>query len=88
MVACGIDNVAMYEGQTAAKHVAADIFADIFNSCMDKSIDELQQDFKSYSDPTQAQGQIRFSPGIKRNVQAFIIAVSYTHLTLPTNREV
>ena len=72
MIACGIDNVAMYEGQTAAKRVAADIFADNFNSCMDKSMDELQQDFKSYSDLTQAQGQTRFSPGIKRNVQALI----------------
>ena len=66
MVACGIDNVAMYNGQTAAKCIAADIFADNFNLCMDKSMDELQQDFKSYSDLTQAQGQIRFSPGIKR----------------------
>ena len=72
MVACGIDNVAMYEGQTVAKCIAADIFADNFNSGMDKSMDELQQDFKSYSDLTQAQGQIRFSPTIKRNVQALI----------------
>ena len=39
---------------------------------MDKAFEELDSDFKTYYDPTQAQGKICLLPGIKRNIKAFI----------------
>ena len=39
---------------------------------MDKTFEELDQDFKSYSDLTQNQGQIRLVPGTKTRIRAFI----------------
>ena len=39
---------------------------------MDKTFEELDADFKSYSELTANEGRLRFSPGIKRNVKAFI----------------
>jgi hypothetical protein len=59
MAACGVNDV-----DTAAARMALDMFNNSFRSCMDKTFDEIYQDFKSYSTLTVAQGQIRLSPGI------------------------
>ena len=72
MVQCGVDNVNLFNGDTAAERMAADIFGDNFSSCMDKTVEELHHDFKSYSELTQAQGQIRLTPGTKRYMKSFI----------------
>ena len=72
MIAAGVNNVALFEGSTAAARLATDIFNDDFDSCLDKSHSELYDDFKTYSEMTVAQGQIRLLPGIKHNVRAFI----------------
>ena len=72
MIMCGVDNVAQFNGETPAERFANDLFGNDFIACMDKSMDELNQDFKSYSDLTQAQGQIRISPGTKRNIRSFV----------------
>eukprot|EP00978_Attheya_sp_CCMP212_P037862 scaffold182242_cov35-Attheya_sp.AAC.1 len=39
---------------------------------MDKTFNEVDQDFKSYSSLTIAQGQIQLSPGIQTRIKAFI----------------
>lgn len=72
LIACGVDNVNMFDGQTQAQRMSEDMFGNDFAICMDKTIDEMNQDFKSYSELTQAQGQIRVSPGTKRNMKAFV----------------
>ena len=72
MIACGVDNVKMFNGQTSAQRFGSDIFGNDFITSMDKTMDELNQDLKRFSDLTQAQGQIRISLGIKRNIRAFI----------------
>ena len=69
---CGIDNVTIFNGQTRAERFAAEVFGDDFATGIDKSYDELQDDFKSYSSLTVAQGQIRLNPGVKRNLRAFL----------------
>ena len=38
---------------------------------IDKTFDEVDEDFSTYSDLTIAQGQMRFLPGTKRNIKAF-----------------
>jgi len=72
MVACGVDDAALFQGQTAAQRIATDIFDDNFDSCMDKTFTELDSDFKTYLDLTIAQGQIRLAPGIKNRIKAFV----------------
>eukprot|EP00978_Attheya_sp_CCMP212_P046992 scaffold421183_cov56-Attheya_sp.AAC.4 len=70
--ACGINNVDLFDGATAAARMALDMFNNFFHSCMDKTFDEVDQDFKSYSSLTIAQGPIRLSPGIRTRVKAFL----------------
>ena len=79
MAQCGVNNVDLFNGQTAAERFAADLFGNDFVSCMDKTMEELNQDFKSYSELTQVQGQIRITPGAKRNTRAFIQWVRDEH---------
>ena len=72
MIACGIDNEALFLEETQAQRIAADIFGDLFTSCMDITFKELDEYFKTYSDLTVAQGQIRLRPGTRKNVKAFV----------------
>ena len=58
MIACGIDNEALFLEETQAQRIAADIFGDLFTSCMDITFKELDEHFKTYSDLTVAQGQL------------------------------
>ena len=58
MIACGIDNVSLFEGAPQTERIASDIFDDNFTACMDKTYEDLDDDLKGYSVLTQAQGQI------------------------------
>jgi hypothetical protein len=72
MVACGVNDVALFEGDTPAERIAADLFGGDFATCMDKGLLEIDYAFKTYSDLTANQGQIRLLSGTKRNIKAFI----------------
>ena len=72
MAECGVNDTDLFEEMTQAEHLAADSFSDDFHTCMDKTHAELDSDFKTYSDLTQAQGQICVTPGIKKNIKAFV----------------
>ena len=72
LVKCGVNDTVGFNNQTPAERIAEDIFSDSFITCMDKTSDELDEDFKSYSDLTLAQGQIRLTPGVRRNIRAFV----------------
>eukprot|EP00978_Attheya_sp_CCMP212_P042817 scaffold267772_cov29-Attheya_sp.AAC.1 len=52
VAACGINDVDLFDGTTAAARMALDMFNNSFHSCMDKTFDEVDQDFKSYSSLT------------------------------------
>eukprot|EP00978_Attheya_sp_CCMP212_P045616 scaffold353478_cov28-Attheya_sp.AAC.1 len=67
-----VNDVDLFNGATASARMALDMFNDSFHSCMDKMFDEVDQDFKSYSSLTIAQGQIRLLPGIRTRIKAFI----------------
>ena len=72
MVLCGVPNATMFNGNTQAQRIAEDVFDDDFQSTMDKTFHELEDDFKSYSTMTVNQGQIRLNPGTKKRIKAFI----------------
>ena len=69
---CGVIDPTYFNGTTKAERIATEIFDDDFQSCMDKTVKELDEDLKSYSALTVANGQIRLTPGIKRNIRAFL----------------
>ena len=66
VIAIGIDNVALFEGQTQAKRIAEGIFEDDFESCIDKADSEIDNDLKMWSNLTLANGQIRLQPVQKK----------------------
>jgi hypothetical protein len=72
MVACGVNDTDNFDDDTPARRMATDLFGDDYATCMDKSFAELDDEFKTYSDLMQNQGQIRLLPGTKRNIRAFI----------------
>ena len=72
MITCGVNDVDIFLGDTPAFRLVTDIFGDDFTTCMNKKFGELNSDFKTYSDMTQAQGQNRLLPGIKHNIKALI----------------
>ena len=65
LVLCGIDDTSVFKDRSQAKRMASDIFNDAFCACMDKTFDDLESDFKTYSNLTVNQGQIRLNPGTK-----------------------
>ena len=67
-----MNNQDLFEEKTQAERLASDLFSDDFHTCMDKTHGELDSDFKTYSDLTQAQGQIRITPGVKKNIKALV----------------
>ena len=72
MVACGLDHDHLFMDETQAQRFANDIFDDLFTSCLDITFKELDEHFKTYSDLTVAQGQIRVRPGTRKNIKAFV----------------
>ena len=65
MVLCGVS-------PAESVILASNLFGDDFETCKDKTMEELDSDFKTYSELTAAQGQIRLQPGVKRKIRAFI----------------
>ena len=72
MFICGIYSPTLFQGDSQAKRISGELFDDEFVSCMDKTVKYLENDLKSYSTLTAANGQIRLNPGQKDNVKAFI----------------
>jgi hypothetical protein len=63
MVVCaGVNDVNIFDGDTRAVRIAADLFRDDFSTCMDKGFTELNSEFKTYYDLNMAQGQVCASP--------------------------
>ena len=52
--------------------IADDVLDNLFSTCMDITFKEVDDHFKTYSDLTMAQGQIRLRPGIFKNIEAFV----------------
>ena len=63
MVICGINNENQFQGMTQAQRFATDIFSNSFDICLDKTVEEVNNDIKQYVSLTQNQGQIRITPG-------------------------
>ena len=58
-IAFSVNDVALYDVETAAAQLANDIFDDDFSACMDKTFEDLDDNLKAYSIMNLANGQIR-----------------------------
>ena len=56
MIACGINDAKLFMNETEAQRIATELFQDSFNTCMDKTFDEIDSDLKTYSVLTLANG--------------------------------
>jgi hypothetical protein len=72
LIACGVDNVTLFQNETAAQRLADDVFDDQFSTCQDLTFKELDDHFKTYWELTVQQGQIRIHPGTWKNIKAFV----------------
>ena len=72
LAACGVDDVRIFGGRTAAERMAEEMFLDKFNVCMAKTSEDIKGDLKSYASLTQAKGRIRILPGVNNKIGAMI----------------
>ena len=63
---------ALFNVDTKAYRMAAELFDDELSSSMDKTYKELDEELKLYSNLTVVNGKIRLGPGNKKNINAFI----------------
>src|SRR6056300_1082931 len=69
---CGVGNVSLWNGATKAEHIADEIFTNEFETCLDITMDDLTEAFKTFADLRQNQGQIKLTVGMKKKIKGFI----------------
>ena len=72
VILCGVDDNIGWNNQTQAERIADEVFNSDFRAVMEKTMEELEADLKSYSTLTAANGKITLNPSIKRNIRAFM----------------
>ena len=74
LIMCGVnrDNIVLFDGNNAAQRIANEVFDNDLTSCVNKSNSDLENDWKTYSQLTVAQGQIRLRPATKKNIRALV----------------
>ena len=71
LVACGVSNNRGALG-SAAQRISLDIFNDSYDTCMDISFEDLDNDLKTFSELTVGEGRIRTTVRVKKNMKAMI----------------
>ena len=72
---CGVlidTNNHIVNGNNAAERIAAEVFNDNFNTCVDIQFSELEDNWRTYSGLTVAEGRIRIRPRTKVNIKALV----------------
>ena len=72
MVVSGVNDTNNFDGYSTAECTAEGMFEDDFSTCMDKTHEDIDNDFKTFLIMTVAQGQIRLLPGVKKRIKSFI----------------
>ena len=84
----GITDAVLFDGDAKVSRIATELFDNNFTPCMDNTYVQLDDDLKSYSTLTAAHGQIRLTPGHKKNIKVFIqwkryqIRLGIDHITV------
>ena len=62
----------LFNDANAAERIAADVFNDEYSTCMDITIPDLEDNWKTYNALTLAEGRIRLTPRTKANIKALL----------------
>ena len=68
----GVDDSVPFNSKTQAQRMSNDMFDDSFESCLDKTFDEIDADLKIYANLTVANGRITIVPRVLRTIKAFV----------------
>ena len=71
MIVSGVNDADNFDSQSSAVRIAEYMFEDDFSTCMDKNRGGIDNDFKTFSSLTVAQGKICLLPGVKKHIKAF-----------------
>ena len=72
MLTAGVSVVDNFRGSSSAQRIATNIFEDDFNTCMDKTHKDIDDDLKVFSQLAATQGRISVLPGVKKRIKAFV----------------
>ena len=72
MKACGLDDV-------KATTIASELFDDQFEACIDLTMDDLKDNFKSLATIPKTDGGVKIAPGPKRKVESFTLWVKHQY---------
>ena len=73
IIACGvIDDGTLFDGLMRPKRISMEIFGNDFDSCVNMSFSDFNEECKTFSGLTVVQGQIRLTPIAKRNIKALM----------------
>ena len=75
MTICGVHadtNGVIVKGNNVSDLIAADVFNNNFNTCVDIKFSKLEDNWKTYSGLTVAEGCISLRPRTKVNIREFI----------------
>ena len=75
LTVCGVltdTNNVIFNNANAAERISSEVFSDSFNTCLDITFTDLEDNWKTYSGLTVNQGQIRLRPGTKVNIKALV----------------
>ena len=59
-------------GKNGAEMISGDVFNENFNTCVNIKFSKIEDNWKTYSGPTVAEGGIRLRPRTKVNIRAFV----------------
>ena len=66
MFICRIDSPTLFQGDSQAERISREVFDDVFVSCMDKTVKDLDDDLESYSTLKAKNSQICLNLGQKK----------------------
>ena len=76
LTVCGVlndTNNMVFNGANAARRISSEVFSDSFTTCLDLTLTEIEDCWKTYSGlMVNQQGQIRLRPGTKVNIKALV----------------
>ena len=74
---CGVDDVALFNGETEAERIAGDLFSNEFGTCVDKTDTDLKEEMNNFANLTIANGRIRVAPGVHIAMKGFMFWASH-----------
>ena len=73
VLACGVPNLPLFDGQSPAERVTSEVFENDFVTCKNLTKEDLNDSIRSYANLTVANGRIVLNPLTKKRLYAMIL---------------